>query len=205
MKELLISLGACHLAKEWASDKSWQEIYHTCHRGDWLLWLFARVNPEDTKLLTLAKAHCANSVRHLMVDERSIAAVDAAIAFGEGRLTSEELSIYADAAFYAATAAADAASYAYAAAADDAAAHPAADAARTASYAAGAAATAATDAYAAATAAADAYAAHAAAGAAYAAYAAAAKKKENQKLTAEICRKYLPIEIWNIGKKEIDA
>lgn len=35
--------------------------------------------------------------------------------------------------------------------------------------------------------------------AAYAAYAATGGKKENQKLTADICRKYLPIEVWNIN------
>ena len=84
-----------------------------------------------------------------MKDERSIKAVDVAIAFGEGKASLEELNAAASA-----SAAADAAAYA---------------------------------AYAAYTAASD-----AAADAAYAA------KKENQQLTAEICRKYLPIEIWNI-------
>ena len=44
-------------------------------------------------------------------------------------------------------------------------------------------------------------AAYVAAAAAYAAYVAAAAyaKKENQKLTANICRKYLPLEIWNVN------
>ena len=50
-----------------------------------------------------------------------------------------------------------------------------------------------------------AYAAYAdAADAAYAAYAAAADadaRTKNQQATAEICRKYLPIEIWNIQSK----
>jgi hypothetical protein len=46
-----------------------------------------------------------------------------------------------------------------------------------------------------------AYAAAAAAAYAAATYAdAVAAKKENQQLTADICRKYLPIEIWNINK-----
>jgi hypothetical protein len=161
MKELLIKLDACDEAQEWAKNKSWEEIYNTCHRGDWLLWLFKKTNPDDLQLLTLAKGHCANTVRHLMKDERSIKAVDTAITFGEGKATREELD--ADAA------------YAYAAYADAA---FAADA-DAAAYAAAYAAAAYTDAYA-------------------AAYAAA--KKENQQLTADICRKYLPIEIWNINK-----
>jgi len=171
MKELLIKLEACSEARKWAENKSWEEVYNTCHRGDWLLWLFKKTNPGDLQLLTLAKGHCANTVRHLMKDERSIKVVDVAIAFGEGKATREDVAYVADAdaATYTADAYADAAAYA-AAAAD------AADAA----YAADAAAYAA--------------AAYAAADAAYA-YA----KKYNQQLTADICRMYLPIEIWNIS------
>ena len=142
MKELLKKLHACKEAREWAGDKTWEEIYTTCHRGDWLLWLFARANPEDKLQLILAAAHCVNTVRNLMRDERSRKAIDIAIRYGEGNATDGEL---ADAA--------DAASAAYAAA----------DAA---------------------------------------AYAADAAKKKNQKLTADIVRKYLPIEIWNIERGE---
>ena len=155
MKELLIKLDACKEAIEWAADKSWEEIYNTCHRGDWLLWLFKRTNPHDLQLLTLTKGHCANTVRHLMKDERSTKAVDAAIAFGEGKIGREELDIAANAAVWAAAwadtraaayAAADAAAWADAAAVD-------------------------------------------------------AAREENQKLTADICRKYLPIEVWNVLNK----
>ena len=148
MKELLMKLNACPEAMEWVGNKSWEECYATCHRGDWLLWLFKRTNPDDLQLLTLAKGHCANTVRHLMKDERSLKAVDAAIAFGEGKISGEELNTSAAAAY--------------------------ADAAFAADYAADYAA------------------------AAYADY--AADKKENQQLTADICRKYLPIEVWNITK-----
>ena len=178
MKELLIELNACQPARDWAADKTWEEVYNTCHRGDWLLWLFQRTNPNDLQLLTLAKGHVANTVRHLMKDQRSLKAVDAAIAFGEGRISREELDEAADAA-------ADA-GYAAAWAAD------AVWAARAAYYAA---ANAAADADDAAT-----YAARADAAATYAARADAAADgyEENQKLTADICRKYLPIEIWNI-------
>jgi hypothetical protein len=197
MKDLLIKLNACQDAKDWAADKSWKEIFETCHRGDWLLWLFQKTNPNDLQLLTLAKGHCANTVRHLMKDERSIKAVDVAIAFGEGKASREEL----DAAACAANAA-DAADAAYAAYAAAYVAYAAAYAYAAAAYAANAAAYAAYAAYAAAYAAnAAAYAANAAADA-YAAAASAAAyadaKKENQQLTADICRKYLPIEIWNI-------
>jgi hypothetical protein len=179
MKDLLLKLNACTEAQEWAENKSWEEIYNTCHRGDWLLWLFKKTNPNDLQLLTLAKGHCANTVRHLMTAERSIAGVDTAIAFGEGKATIEELS----------------AAYAYAAAAAIGS-ETDADTIVFAAYAAAAAAYAAAGAG---------TAAGTAAYAAYAAYAAGvdadagAGKAENQQLTANICRKYLPIEIWDIN------
>ncbi len=93
MSDIKILLSDCRDAelKEWAKDKPWQEIYNTCPNGGWLLSLFAVSNPDELQLLTLAKGHCANTVRYLMKDERSIAAVDAAIAFGEGKIGLNEL------------------------------------------------------------------------------------------------------------------
>lgn len=160
LKEKLIELCACKDALEWAAGKTWKEVYETCHRGDWLLWLFKRSNPDDFQRLTLAKGHCAATVLHLMKDERSINAVKVAIAFGEGKATRKEL----DSAYAAACAASYTASTAFAIAA----------------YAA---------------------AAYAADAAAYAAYAAARTK--NQQEIADICRKYLPFDIWNISNELI--
>jgi hypothetical protein len=161
-KELLIKLDACEGAREWARDMPIEEIVSTCHRGDWLLWLAKKVDV-DLRLRTLAKGHCANTVRHLMTDERSLNAVDVAIAFGEGKATREELdaaaaAVAADA--YAATGAAGAAANA---------AYAAADAAATAAAAAAA------------------YAAYAAAAAA----AAVADADANRQQAADICRQYI--------------
>ena len=162
--ELLKELESCDEAQEWASDKTWEQIYNDCHREDWLCWLFVRTNPEDLQLLTLVKGHQANTVRHLMKDKRSLAAVDAAIAYGEGRISLKELNAAADAAYYVA----------------------AADYADAADYAADAAADAA------------AYYASAAAYYASAAANADADRKENQQQTADIFRKFIPIEKFNI-------
>jgi hypothetical protein len=125
-KEYLESVKACKPAVEWADDKPIEQVVAECHRGDWLLWLAKKCGVE-LQPLTLAKGHCAKTVRHLMTDERSLKAVDVAIAFGEGKATREEL----DAAASAADAAFDAAYAAYAAYAVDAAfaAHAAAHAA----------------------------------------------------------------------------
>jgi hypothetical protein len=181
INNLLSELKACDDAVKWAKDKSWEEIYTTCHRGDWLLWLFKKTNSDDLQLLTLAKGHVANTVRHLMKNERSIKAVDTAIAFGEGKITRAELNAaasaasasYASASYAAAYAAAYAASAAYAAYAAYATAYAAAYADAAAAYAADA-------------------------NYASAAYASKKAKEENQMLTANICRQYLPVEIWNI-------
>ena len=87
----LQNIGACDDAKEWALGKSWREVYDTCHRGDWLLWLYRMSKGYDLQKLTLAKGLCANTVRHLMRDERSLKAVDAVIAFGRGEINIDEL------------------------------------------------------------------------------------------------------------------
>jgi hypothetical protein len=174
LKQYLKSLDACKPAVKWAGKKTIEEVVATCHRGDWLLWLAEKCDI-GLQPLTLAKGHCANTVRHLMNDERSIRAVDIAIAFGKGKATREEL----DAADYAA---ADAARSAYAAAAStaaDAAAYAAASA-----YAAAAASTAASFATAVTAAA---YAAVTAAAVDYAADADIANRLQ----TADICRKYI--------------
>ena len=157
---------ACNKALDWAKGKSWQNIFDTCHRGDWMLWLFVRTNPEHISELFMAKAMCANTVRHLMKDKRSTDAVDAAIRFSKGEITKDELRVFASSA---AAAAAAAAAYAFAADADANAAY-----ANAADVAANAYAYAAADAD-------------------------KTKARAKKQLeTADICRKYLPIEIWNI-------
>jgi len=85
--------------------KSFKDAWDACPRGDWMLWLASKLKV-DKRLLTLTKGYCAKTVEHLMKDERSINAVDAAIAFGEGKISREELN--AAAAYAAAYAAADA-------------------------------------------------------------------------------------------------
>jgi hypothetical protein len=164
-KEKLIKKGACNIALQWVGERTMKQAFADCERGDWILWAHGKFFPEKKRELVLAAAHCANTVRHLMRDERNKKAVDAAILYGEEKISEGELSSIIGAADDAAFAAAD---------------------------------------YAALYAAASAYAANDAADAAYAAFCAAAAigsdsddynaaKKENQKLTADICRKYLTI------------
>jgi hypothetical protein len=113
-KEQLENINACEEALNWVKDKTLQEAFTTCERADWMLWAYARLYPDNLRELTLAKGHCANTVRHLMKDDTSIAAVDAAIQFGEGKISRKELNAAADAA-NAAAYATNAATYAAAA------------------------------------------------------------------------------------------
>ena len=85
-KDLLIDLNACEEAVKWAWDKTIEEAVAECPRGDWLLWLAYAVKI-DPLVMTKAKALCANTVRHLMKDERSTNAIDLALRFADGKAT----------------------------------------------------------------------------------------------------------------------
>ena len=203
---VLRKLGACESGANWAdSQPNYREAWQSCERGDWMLWIAKRKNV-DVKKLTMAKVECAELVKHLMTDQRSIDALVVARRFANGLATREELNDAAGAAAAAADAAADAAAYAADADAADAAdaaaagaAAYAADADADAAAAADAAADAA-DAAAYAAAAADA-AADAADAAAYAADADAAAKQDTLKKAADLIRKHIGFEDLGIEKK----
>ena len=178
--ELLVSLGACEDAREWAKGKSFADVWNTCERGDWLLWLLAKMKDKPGwathKQIVSAACDCAElSLKYVEVgEERPRVAIETARKWVRGEATLEEVKKAArkadrsayDAAHAASHAAAHAASHAASAA--YAAAHAAAHAACAAYAAAAHAAAAACAAYAAA-----AYAASHAASAAYAAACAA--------------------------------
>ena len=84
IQDKLKELNACSDAYKWAYGKTWDEIYTTCKRGDWLCWLYARSPGYSLEKLTLVKGLQAKQVVHLMKDKRSIKAVELAISFGEG-------------------------------------------------------------------------------------------------------------------------
>ena len=163
----LIGWEACPEAIEWAHEKTLAQAWKECKKGEWLIWLYVHLHPDRKRERSLAAGYCAATVRHLMKDKRSRDAVDAAIAYGEGRIDIHALRLAGGAATRAAV---DAVYKAFSA--DEA---RAAGAATRAAYAAVAATRAADAAYAA-DAARVARAARAATRAAYAAYAADAAR-----------------------------
>lgn len=122
--------GACKEAIFYVrTQKNYEEAWYNCSRGDWMLWIAAKLQI-DKRLLTLTKGKCAATVLRLMKDKRSKKAVKAAIDYGHGLIGDEELKNAADAA-YAAAATTNAATYAAFAATGAAAANAAASAAAT--------------------------------------------------------------------------
>ena len=175
---LLVKLGACSEARDWARGKTLREVWKTCKRGDWMLWLAARYG--DVPLKTMVAIACDEAepamayvpagetrpqeclamTRRWLKDEATIEEVKAAKAAARAAKAA------AEAAAWAAEAAAEAAAWAATWAAEAAA--WAAEAAEAAAWAAEAAEAAA-------------WAAKAAAGA------------ESLRFSADLCRKYIEV------------
>jgi len=90
-KDKLIELGACKEAIEWVGDKTLQESWGTCPRGDWMLWLHAKLFPEKVRERVACAAECVATVSHLLTDKRSLNAIKVARRFWRGEATEREL------------------------------------------------------------------------------------------------------------------
>jgi len=88
---ILAMLKADKEFQKWAIDRTWFDIFTLCPKGEWLLWLFQKTNPDDIQLLTLAKAHCANTIKTLVSNEENRNRIDLAIKFGEGKAKLNEI------------------------------------------------------------------------------------------------------------------
>lgn len=91
LKEKLIELDACLAARKWVGDMDFATAWETCERGDWMLWLIKEANLCDLRTFTLAKAKCAETVKHLMRDQRSLDALQAAFDFANGGIDEKQL------------------------------------------------------------------------------------------------------------------
>ncbi len=69
----------------WAGDKSFEEIYNTCPHVKWLIILYI-VTKYDYRKYLLIGALCINESRHKIKEPKSIAALDAALAYGRGEI-----------------------------------------------------------------------------------------------------------------------
>jgi hypothetical protein len=85
LKATLQKLNACYEAVKWVEDKDPETAWHECQRGDWLLWIAARLEI-DRKLLVLAACDCAEPALVFVPDgeERPAKAIAAARAWAAG-------------------------------------------------------------------------------------------------------------------------
>jgi hypothetical protein len=141
LKKRLLDMGACREAAEWAGDKTLDQAWAECERGDWMLWL-AHMAGVETRLIVLSACDCAETASGYYTPDTVLAcvwAIDSARRFVAGETDREEVVVARSAASdaaYAAYAASAAAYAAYAAAASAAAYTDASDAAAYAAYAA---------------------------------------------------------------------
>ena len=89
-KKWLELVNACEDAREWVGDKTAQEAWDTCPRGDWLMWWITkyedRYSKRDLRLLACA---FASRVLHIFEkacpdDFRPRMSIDVAMQYAEG-------------------------------------------------------------------------------------------------------------------------
>lgn len=90
-EKLLEQLDACYNARVFCYDKTLEQAWKTCSRGDWMLFLYSRAKNAEVKPFILVKGKIAETVIPLMKLNESINATKAAIAFGQGLIDEEEL------------------------------------------------------------------------------------------------------------------
>ena len=113
-KAKLQQLGACTDALYWVGDRTIEQAWRECRRGDWMCWLLRRIalNPNDRRF-RLAAADMAERVWDLIPDEPTrLAAAWAVGAARRGDADEMMAAAFAANAAYAAAAAASAAAYA---------------------------------------------------------------------------------------------
>jgi hypothetical protein len=96
-QNLLAKLGACPEARHAADGKSLAEVWKTCERGDWMLWLAARV-PVSRQLLVLAACDCVEPSLQYTTDPRPAECIAVARRWALGEATNDELQAAARAA-----------------------------------------------------------------------------------------------------------
>ena len=119
---------ACAEGREWAvTQPTMAEVWNNCPRADWLLWMLDKLDRRpDDRTLRLFAVWCARNTPlldgrktgDLLTDPRSLAALEVAERYANGKASKEELDAAADAAAAAWAAARAAAAAAWAAARD---------------------------------------------------------------------------------------
>lgn len=96
-EKLLVRIGACESARNWAKGKSLKEVWDTCERGDWLLWLAGRMSgkkgwPNRKAVVLAACAVAETALVHVPAgDLRPLTAIQTARKWAVGQATLSEV------------------------------------------------------------------------------------------------------------------
>ena len=89
LKQVITSLDG-YLDVWWIEDRNAKEMWADCQNADWMLSLLQKLGLNKRRLI-LAKAKCAETFKHQMLDQRSTNAIEVAIKYGNSEATMEEL------------------------------------------------------------------------------------------------------------------
>jgi len=101
-KQQLIEMKACQEAIDWVGERTIQQAWKDCHRGDWMLWLLEKVEGwVDEKEIMLLGCWCARRVLKYVPKEetRPLKAIEAKEKWIRGEITREEMVAVYDAAY----------------------------------------------------------------------------------------------------------
>ena len=90
IKTLLEYLKIKSILNTLERDETIEEFIANCERGDWLMRLAYSLEIDNRKLI-LAKGLCAQTISEMLLDKRSIYAIDTAINFGNHLVDEQEL------------------------------------------------------------------------------------------------------------------
>jgi len=98
MVEFLEKHRACAPGLNWAKAncKTLQEVWDTCPKGEWLVWLAMIQGVLDETVLRRFACFCARQVWHLLTDDGYKKAIETAEAFCDGKATRRDLNLAFD-------------------------------------------------------------------------------------------------------------
>ena len=100
MKKLLTELGACDEAVKWVGDRTLKQAWDDCERGDWMLWLCAKMEGEagwpDKNQVVRTICACAQTIMHFWTarypnDRRPQIALQVALDWIEGTVMLDQV------------------------------------------------------------------------------------------------------------------
>jgi hypothetical protein len=107
-EQQLIEMDAHQEVIDWVEDRTLEQAWNDCNRGDWMLWLLEKMEGKegwlDEKEIMVLGCWCARRTLKYVPEEetRPLKAIEAKEAWTRGEITREEMVLASDAAWAAA-------------------------------------------------------------------------------------------------------